>query len=150
MNWSTAAINVTSTTLVVSNLTANTTYDFNVLGVNAGGLGPISAIVTTITSAPVGAVTSIVWNVPPSGSYVHGAGVIGVNGHVTPASAAIQFGFSTSASTAPTSWTAGSLVNTNLWGAYVPIPASTGTWYAWASGMDGSAPTVYSTPFTVT
>ncbi len=149
-NWSTAATNVTATTHSVSSLAANTSYDFSVLGDNAGGLGAISAIVTTSTSAPSGSVTSIVWNVPPSGSYVHGAGVIGVNAHVTPASAAIQFGFSTSTTTAPTNWTAGSLVNTDLWGAYVPTPASAGTWYAWAVGVDGSTPTVYSTPFMVT
>jgi hypothetical protein len=41
-------------------------------------------------------------------------------------------------------------INTDLWGQYVPTPASVGTWYAWAEGTDGSAPTVYSTPFTVT
>lgn len=41
-------------------------------------------------------------------------------------------------------------VNTNLWGAYVSTPASAGTWYAWVEGTDGSKPTVYPTPFTVT
>lgn len=41
-------------------------------------------------------------------------------------------------------------VNTNLWGAYVATPASPGTWYAWVEGTDGSKPTVYPTPFTVT
>jgi hypothetical protein len=150
INWSVAATNITGTTQLVPNLTANTSYDFSVLGVNAGGLGPISAIVTATTPSPAGSVASIVWNVPPSGSYMHGSGAIGVNAHVTPPSAAIQFGFSTSVTSAPVSWTAGSLVNTNLWGAYVPTPASAGIWYAWAAGVDGSNPTVYSTPFTVT
>ena len=41
-------------------------------------------------------------------------------------------------------------VNTDLWGAYVSTPASAGTWYAWVEGTDGSTPTVYPTPFTVT
>jgi hypothetical protein len=41
-------------------------------------------------------------------------------------------------------------VNTDLWGAYVSTPASAGTWYAWVEGTDGSLPTVYATPFTVT
>jgi hypothetical protein len=41
-------------------------------------------------------------------------------------------------------------VNTDLWGAYVPTPAPVGTWYAWVEGTDGSTPTVYPTPFTVT
>ena len=40
-------------------------------------------------------------------------------------------------------------VNTNLWGAYVNIPATPGTWYAWVEGIDGSLSTVYPTPFTV-
>ena len=41
-------------------------------------------------------------------------------------------------------------VNTDLWGAYVPTPATAGLWYAWVEGTDGSRPTVYPTPFTVT
>jgi hypothetical protein len=41
-------------------------------------------------------------------------------------------------------------VNTDLWGQYMPTPATAGTWYAWAEGTDGSAASVYSTPFTVT
>jgi hypothetical protein len=41
-------------------------------------------------------------------------------------------------------------VNTNLWGAYVNTPSSTGTYYAWVEGTDGSLPTVYPTGFTVT
>jgi hypothetical protein len=41
-------------------------------------------------------------------------------------------------------------VNSDLWGVYAPTPAAAGTWYAWAEGIDGSAPTVYPTPFTVT
>jgi len=40
-------------------------------------------------------------------------------------------------------------VNTDLWGAYVPIPATAGTWYAWCEGTDGSAPTVFPTAFAV-
>ena len=42
------------------------------------------------------------------------------------------------------------LVNSNLWGQYLPTPASAGTWYPWAEGTDGSCPTVYHTTFTVT
>jgi hypothetical protein len=41
-------------------------------------------------------------------------------------------------------------VNTDLWGAYVSTPATAGTWYAWVEGTDGSAQTVYPTPFLVT
>jgi hypothetical protein len=40
-------------------------------------------------------------------------------------------------------------VNTNLWGAYLPTPATAGSWYAWAEGLDGSARTAGPSPFTV-
>src|ERR1017187_3556909 len=41
-------------------------------------------------------------------------------------------------------------VNSDLWGQYVPTPSTPGSWYGWAEGTDGSTPTVYATPFTVT
>lgn len=41
-------------------------------------------------------------------------------------------------------------VNTDLWGAYVATPSVAGTWYSWVEGTDGSLPTVYPTPFSVT
>ena len=133
----------------VTGLTANTSYDFYVVAINASGSGPASAVVVANTAAQAGAAASILWNVAPSGSYARGSGAIGINVHMTPALAAAQFGFSSSATVAPSSWTAGSFVNTDLWGAYVPTPATAGTWYAWAAGTDGSAMTVYATAFTV-
>jgi hypothetical protein len=41
------------------------------------------------------------------------------------------------------------LVNTNLWGAYVPTPATAGNWYVWGEGLDGSGRTVSPSPFVV-
>jgi hypothetical protein len=41
------------------------------------------------------------------------------------------------------------LVNTDLWGNYVPTPATAGNWYVWAEGLDGSALTVSPAPFVV-
>lgn len=41
------------------------------------------------------------------------------------------------------------LVNNTLWGAYVPTPATTGTWYTWGEGLDGSARTVSPSSFLV-
>ena len=148
-NWAAAPSGGSGLSQTIANLTASTAYDFSVVATNAGGSGLISTILTTSTSAPAGAVTSIAWNLAPSGSYAHGAGAIGVNAHVTPATAAIRFGFSSSATIAPSSWTAGANVNTDLWGGYVPTPSTAGPWYAWASGTDGSGATVYSTAFTV-
>ena len=94
-------------------------------------------------------VSSITWNVVPFGSYSVGGGSIGVNAHVSPATAPIQFGFSQSSTVPPTSWTAAILVNTDLWGAYVPIPSTSGTWYSWVEGLDGSCQTAFATAFTV-
>ena len=148
--WNTASSAVTTTTFVVTGLTAATSYDFMVYAVNSFGNGANSAVTTLSTLAASGTVTAIAWNLTPSGSYVHGSGTIGVNAQITPSSAPVQFGFSTSATTQPAAWTAGVFVSGSLWGAYVPIPATAGTYYAWCEGTDGSTPTVYATAFTVT
>lgn len=104
---------------------------------------------TGSSSGSSGSVSSITWNVVPSGSYTAGSGSIGVNAHVSPATAPVRFGFSTSATVPPTTWTAAILVNTDLWGAYVPTPTTRGTWYLWGEGQDGSCPTVNATAITV-
>lgn len=148
--WSTAASNLTATTLSIGSLAPATSYDIQVTASGSNGAGPPSSIVTAVTASSSGLVTSITWNLVPSGSYVHGSGVIGLNAHVSPATATIQFGFSTSPTIPPTSWLTATYVNTDLWGQYMPIPATAGTWYAWAEGTDGSAATAYSTSFTVT
>lgn len=151
-SWTGSISGVTATTQLISGLASASAYEFAVLAVNAAGSGPISSTATGSTSAAAGEVTSITWNVAPSGSYAHGSGAIGVNVHVNPASAAVQMGFSTSSSVPPASsnWIAAVHVNTDLWGAYVPTPATAGTWFAWAAGVDGSAVTVASASFTVT
>ena len=137
------------TSVVLSALTPSTAYNIQVVAINAAGSGATSSILTANTAATA-LVTTITWGLAPSGPYVHGSGSIGVNVHVNPASATVQFGFSNSATVAPISWTPGSLVAADLWAAYVATPANAGTWYAWAEGTDGSAPTVYPTAFTVT
>jgi hypothetical protein len=148
--WSTYATGITTTNSTVSGLSSSTGYDFQVLAVNSGGAGQPSSVATGTTTAIAGAVTGVTWGMVPSGSYTHGSGSIGVNAHITPATAAVQFGFSTSAVTPPSSWVVATHVNTDLWGAYVSTPATAGTWYAWVEGTDSSDPTVYPTPFTVT
>ena len=148
--WTVAAANLPGTSTSLTGLTPATSYDIRIIASNAIGTGPASGITTAITSSPAGLVTSITWNVAPGGTFAHGAGAIGVNVHVSPANATVEFGFSTSTTVAPGSWTVGQLVNTDLWGAYVPTPPTAGTWYAWAQGTDGSAVAIYPTPFTVT
>jgi hypothetical protein len=150
--WSTYATGITNTTVSATGLVASTSYDFQVYAVNAGGSGQPSPVTSASTTAPAGNVTSVTWNMVPSGPYTHGSGSIAVNAHINnPATTtAVQFGFSTSATVPPAAWTLANFVNTDLWGAYVSTPASAGTWYAWVEGTDGSKPTVYPTPFTVT
>lgn len=146
--WTSFIAGISITTATVTGLTATTQYDFAIFATNSAGSGAIS-ITESATTLAGGSVSSITWNLPPSGSYAAGSGTIGVNVLVNPAGAAVQFGFSTSVTVAPTSWTAATHANANLWAAYVPTPAA-GTWYAWAEGTDGSAPTVDPTAFTVT
>lgn len=140
--WSGSASGLTGTSTTISGLTASTSYDFCVIGVNAAGSGTASATVTIETAVAAASVTSITWNVGPSGPYTHGSGSIGVNAHVSPSTSAIQFGISQSNTTPPTSWTEATYVNTDLWGAYLSTPATAGTYYVWAEGLDGSAATV--------
>ena len=149
-SWSHSIPNIVTVTLVVSDLTPATTFDFRVYAMNDGGAGPPteSAVATTFPLA--GAVASIVWNLVPVGAYSSGGGSLGVNARVQPADASIRFGFSTSSVLGPVAWTAGIHVNTDFWAAYVPTPSASGTWYAWAQGLDGSATIVHPTPFTVT
>jgi Fibronectin type III domain len=149
-SWAAAATSLTTASFTMTGLSAATSYDFQVLAANTAGTGPASAVATASTAAASGSVTSITWNMVPSGSYTHGAGAIGVNAQVTPGTAPVQFGFSTSATVPPTSWTAGNFVNTNLWGAYVNAPSVAGSYYAWCEGTDGSEATVYPNSFIVT
>jgi len=147
--WSDASP-VTGSAATISGLQSATSYDFAVFAVNVAGAGPASAIATTSTVAAAISVTSVTWNMVPSGSYSHGTGAIGVNAQITPSNAPVQFGFSNSPTVPSSNWTLGTYVNTNLWGAYVNTPAVAGTYYAWVEGTDGSTPTVYPTSFAVT
>jgi len=149
LTWSGSVTGILSANYKVAGLQAATGYDFAIIGVNTSGAGPASVAVSAATFVSSNAVSAITWNLVPNGSYTHSSGAIGVNAHVLPASAAVQFGFSLSSATPPASWTAGLLVNTDLWGAYVPTPSTVGSWYVWAEGTDGSSPVVYPTPFIV-
>jgi hypothetical protein len=104
--------------------------------------------VTSGGSSTAGGVT-LAFVTAPSGSYTPGQASVGVNATLDPGTAAsgVQFGFSTSASVAPTSWTAGTLVNTEsngatFWGAYLTMPATAGTYYCWAQAIGGAASVV--------
>jgi hypothetical protein len=148
-SWTFSVTGVTGTGDTIAGLSTATSYDFSVIGLNSAGAGPASATVTAVTLSVSASVSFITWNLLPNGTYTHGSGAIGINAEVSPAASPVRFGFSLSATTPPSSWTAAALVNSNLWGAYVPTPATAGTWYTWAEGLDGSAPTVSPSPFVV-
>jgi hypothetical protein len=149
-SWATGAAGLMATSFSATGLLSGTSYDFQVLASNGVGTGPASSVVTASTIAAGTSVSSVTWNLVPSGSYTHSGGAIGINAHIAPSTAPVQFGFATSPTSPPTSWTVGNYVNTDLWGAYVDTPAVAGTWYAWVEGTDGSLPTVYPTGFLVT
>ena len=140
--WAGTVSGVGTTSYTVTGLNAGQSYDWRVAAVAADGASAVSAVLVAATLANTGTVTAMSWNLVPTGPVAHGAGALGMNAHVTPASAPVQFGLSSSPTIAPTSWTAGTYVNTDLWGAYLATPATAGTWYAWVEGMDGSCPTV--------
>ena len=148
--WIVGAGAVTSTAFNLTGLTAATSYDVQVTAFNTTGSGPASGVTSFQTSQPSGLVTSITFELVPGTPFAHGVGAIGVNAHVNPASAPVQFGLSLSSTTQPGAWVAAVHVNTDLWGQYLPTPASAGAWYLWASGTDGSSPTAFPTPITVT
>lgn len=147
--WLTAAAASLTTTFTITALSPSTEYDVIVVAANSAGSGAPSATLTVSTSAAPGSVTMITWNLFPNASYSAGTGSIGINVHVSPSTSPVQFGLSFSASVPPATWTAATYVNTDLWGAYIAIPAAQGTYYVWCEGTDGSAPTVCTTSFAV-
>ncbi|WP_227307080.1 phage tail sheath protein [Acidisoma cellulosilyticum] len=95
--------------------------------------------------------TTLSFQTPPIGPYTASETNIGVNAMLAPgsATASIEFGWSTSATAAPASWTAGAYVNSQsngdaLYGAYLTAPATAGTYYGWVSTVDGSVHAVSS------
>jgi hypothetical protein len=118
--------------------------------VSSGGSSVTSggSTVTSGGSSTSGGVT-VTFVTAPSGSYAVNQANIGVNATLDPGTAAtgLQFGFSNSSTTAPTTWTAGTLVNTEgsgdtFWGAYLTMPATAGTYYCWAQAIGGAASAV--------
>ncbi|WP_428486738.1 fibronectin type III domain-containing protein [Rhodopila sp.] len=148
--WTSSIAGIVAVNYNVTGLQPSTSYDFLVFGVNTIGVGPSSSVTSAATEAIGTPVSSVTWNLGPSGPYTRGNGTVALNAFISPASAPVQFGLSTSTTIEPTSWTVGqSINNTALWGAYVPTPAIAGRWYAWVEGTDGSSPAVFAASFIV-
>jgi uncharacterized protein len=97
------------------------------------------------TGGSGGGTTTLSFQTPPTGAYTPGQANIGVNAILAPGStaASIQFGWSTSATVAPPSWTAGVYVNSQsngdaLYGAYLTAPSAAGSYYGWVATVDGT------------
>jgi hypothetical protein len=111
--------------------------------VSSGGSGVTSGGSSTSGGVTVAFVTA------PSGSYARAQTGVAVNATLYPGTAAtgLQFGFSTSVTAAPTTWTAAVLVNTQssgatFWGTYLTMPSAAGTYYCWAQAVGGAASAV--------
>jgi hypothetical protein len=122
--------------------------------VSSGG-SSVTSGGSSVTSGGSSTTVTVTFVTAPSGSYAVNQANVGVNATLDPGTAAtgLQFGFSTSPTTAPASWTAGTLVNTEsngdtFWGAYLTMPATAGTYYCWAQAIGGAASAV-STALTV-
>jgi hypothetical protein len=118
----------------------------------AAGTHAVSGAITVAAAGPTVTVTFVT---APSGSYTEGQGSVGVNATLDPGTAAsgVNFGISSSATVAPASWGAATLINTQsngdtFWGAFLTMPGVAGTYFAWAETADGAAHTV-SAAFTV-
>jgi hypothetical protein len=119
--------------------------------VSSGGSSVTSggSSVTSGGSSTTGGTVTVTFMTVPSGSYAVSQANVGVNAILDPGDAAtgLQFGFSTSPTAAPTTWTAAILVNTQssgdtFWGAYITMPATAGAYYCWAQAIGGAASAV--------
>ena len=105
-------------------------------GTSGGGSG---------TPGGSGSASTLSFQTPPVGPYAIGQANIGVNAILAPGSAAasIQFGWSTSATIAPTSWTTGIYVNSQsngdaLFAAYLTAPSTADVFFGWVATTDAT------------
>jgi hypothetical protein len=166
-SWTTTTGIVTTGT-TVTGLQRNTSYDFEVLAVNAGGS---SAWTATTTVSTTNYLLTEGFLPGANVSWAHGSAGNGVNvnanveaaggSHATPSS--VQFAYGTSNTVPPTSgWETGlSVYNPGLgqtgypgyyYGGYISAPATAGTWHLWFQALDasGNVQTQYVSIYTIT
>jgi hypothetical protein len=76
-NWTSSVTAGSGNGTVITGLQAATSYDFEVIGLNASGTGPAS-LVTAGTLAVSQSMTSIAWNLLLNGTYTDASGTIGL------------------------------------------------------------------------
>ena len=148
--WVTASAAVAGVSYTVTGLSASTSYEFQVFGVNAGGSGTASATVTASTAAASNYLLTTGFQPVSGATATAGTGTVAANANDNSATvdgsktvpASVKFGLSTSNTTAPASFTNGSqFANSghNYWAAYVPTPTTAGTYFVWARAFDSGS-----------
>jgi hypothetical protein len=139
-----ASVLVTATSTAASGGTSGGSSGSSTGGGGSSGSGSGSS-----GGGSTGGTTTLSFQAAPTGPYTAGEANIGVNALLAPGSttASIQFGWSTSSTVPPTSWTAGIYVNSQsngdaLYGAYLTAPATAGTYYGWVANTTGTVQAV--------
>jgi fibronectin type 3 domain-containing protein len=164
--WTTVS-GITGTSTTVTGLNANTSYDYEVEAVNAGGTSAWSIVATASTPVvsnyllspgiPANPLPSAGWATPETLAPSNGPGVNAVdnssNGYTAPS--AVSFGWSSSNQTPPTNGvTTASNFEPSWWAAYPPTPSVAGSYYLWGIAYNASgqivATCVSPVAFTVT
>jgi hypothetical protein len=136
---------ITGTSTTLSGLTPSTSYDVQVKATNSSGSSAFTGTTTgwTIATSSGGSCTAA-WNIYQT-ALTHGTTGNIYNLVITSgtAPASVAIGISSSATVAPSPMPAvadgpAANFNGNVWGTYVSAPATTGTFYGWAIGRDGS------------
>jgi hypothetical protein len=142
-------VNLDGGATVLVSTTSTGTSGSGTSGGSGSGSGSGSGAGSGGSGSGSGSSETLTFQIPPTGIYAPGQASIGVNATLHPgsATAAIQFGFSTSATVAPTAWTAGIYVNTQgdgdaLYAAYLTAPSGAGTYYGWVATTDGAVSAV--------
>jgi len=150
-SWTTGP-SISSTSVTVTGLSANTTYNFEIQTVNGGLTSAWTASVAEATTAATNYLLTA--GLYPSGSFTAGQSGIPVNvddnstagegSHTVPAS--VSFGWSTSNTTASSSLTAAAGTSQsipgeagrNIWYQWISGPTVAGPYYFWAIAYDAS------------
>lgn len=171
-SWTPASSTVTGTSYTVTGLSSSTSYDFQVAATNSTGAGPYSAPVTTTTAASgsylITQGTQPTSNISGTHGTAIGAGLsVHDNSATHTAPTGVSLGYSTSSTTAPSSFPIALASAPNIgdgvegwycWGDVYPsttgawFPNTPGTYYLWAQAYNGA--TVVATnvvsPYTIT
>jgi hypothetical protein len=128
-SWTAASVSGTGWTAAITPSAAGTFYIWAELA-GAPGVTAVSGAVT------ISAGSSVAFVMAPQNALASAA--VGLNGTVSNSGAAVQVGWSTSNTVAPTSWTAMTVSGT-AWSGNLVAPSTAGTYYIWAEETSNTA-----------